>query len=60
MVSEAESAPNRSGKGMRIGEKIEVDYDDDFFPGCEMARDHFAVVVRDLGHDLGAVAEKIQ
>ena len=45
---------------MRIGEKNEVDYDDDFFAGCEMARDHFAVVVRDLGHDLGAVAEKFQ
>ena len=45
---------------MRISEKIEVGYDDDFFVGCEMASERFAVVVRGLGRDDGAVAEKIQ
>jgi formylmethanofuran dehydrogenase subunit C len=59
-VPEAESALKSSGKGMRIGEKIEVGYDDDFFAGCEMASELFAVVVRDLGHDHGAVAEMIR
>ena len=44
---------------MRISEKIEVASIDDFFVGCEMSSKLFAVVVRDLGHDHGAVAEKI-
>ena len=51
---------NSSGKGMRIGTKIEVDYDDDSFVGFERSSKLFAVVVRDLGHDHRAVAEKIQ
>ena len=59
-VSQAESAPNRSGKGMRIGAKIEVDYDDDSFVGFERSSKLFAVVVGGLGHDHRAVAEKIQ
>ena len=44
---------------MRIGEKIEVDSIDDFFAGCEMSSEHFAVIVGDFGHNYGAVAEKI-
>jgi hypothetical protein len=45
---------------MRISEKIEVDYDDDSFVGFERSSKLFAVVVRGLGHDHKAVAEKIQ
>ena len=45
---------------MRISEKIELDYDDVFFVGCEMAGKLFVVVVGGLGRDDGAVAEKIQ
>ena len=44
---------------MRISAKIELGYDGDFFVGCEMSSKLFAVAVRDLGHDHGAVAEKI-
>jgi hypothetical protein len=51
---------NCSSKGMRIGAKIELGYDGDFFVGFEMAGKLFAVVVRDLGHDHKAVAEKIR
>ena len=56
MVSESESAPNCSGKGMRICEKIEVDYDDNIFVGCERTSEHFAVVAEDPGHDDEGVA----
>ena len=42
---------NSSGKGMRIGAKIEMDYDGDFFVGFEVAGKLFAVVVGGLGHD---------
>ena len=59
-VSQAESAPNRSGKGMRISEKIEVASIDGFFAVFVMAGKLSAVVVRDLGHDHEAVAEKIR
>ncbi len=45
---------------MRIGAKIEVDYDDDFFVVVVMAGKLSAVVVRGLGHDHKAVAEKIR
>ena len=58
-VTEAESAPNRSGKGMRIGAKIEVASIDGFFAVFVMAGKLPAVVVRGLGHDHKAVAEKI-
>ena len=44
---------------MRISEKIEVALIDDFFAGCEMARDHFAVIVGDPGHDDEEVAFRI-
>ena len=44
---------------MRISEKIEVDSIDDIFVGCGKVRDHFAVVVRGLGHDDGGVASRI-
>ena len=37
---------------MRISEKIEVDYEDDFFAGCEMVSELFAVIVGGLGHDV--------
>ena len=50
---------NSSGKGMRIGAIIEVDYDGDFFVGNEMAGKLFAVVVGGLGHDDGDVASWI-
>ena len=50
---------NGPGKGMRIGEKIELGFDDDFFAGCEMVSELFAVTVGDLGHDDGAVASRI-
>ena len=44
---------------MRISEKIEVGHDDDFFAGCEMANELFAVIVGGLGHDDGGVAPRI-
>ena len=44
---------------MRISEKIEVASIDDFFAGCEMSSELFAVICGDLGHDYEAVAEKI-
>ena len=44
---------------MRIGAKIELGYDDDFFVGCEMASELFAVIVGGLGHDDGGVAPRI-
>ena len=59
MVSEADSAPNCAGKGMRISEKIEVGYEDDFFAGCEMVNELFAVIVGDFGQDNGGVASRI-
>ena len=59
-VSQTESAPNCSGKGMRISEKIEVDTIDDFFVGCEISSKLFAVIVGDFGHDYEAVAENIR
>ena len=58
-VSEAESAPNRSGKGIRISGIFELASIDDFFVGCEMVSELSAVIVGDFGHDYGAVAEKI-
>ena len=36
---------------MRIGEKIEVASINDFFVGCEMVSERFAVIVGGLGHD---------
>ena len=60
LVSQAESAPNSPGKGMRISEKIEVASINDFFAGFEMVRNHFAVTVGGLGHGSRAVAEKIR
>ena len=59
-VSQAESAPNCSGKGMRISEKIEVASIGDFFVGCEVVSELFAVIVGGRGHDSRAVAEKIR
>jgi hypothetical protein len=50
---------NSSGKGMRIGAKIELGYNDDFFKGCEMASELLAVIVVGLGHDDEAVAPRI-
>jgi len=50
---------NSSGKGMRISEKIEVASIDDFFVGCEMVSELFAVIVGGLGHDDEAVASRI-
>ena len=45
---------------MRISEKIEVASIDDFFAGCEMVNELFAVIVGGLGRDDGAVAEQIR
>ena len=45
---------------MRISEKIEVASIGDFFVGCEMVSELFAVTVGDFGHDHEAVAEKIR
>ena len=42
---------NSSGKGMRIGAKIEVDYDDDSFVGFERSSELFAGIVGGLGQD---------
>ena len=44
---------------MRISEKIEVGHDDDFFAGCEMESELFAVIVGGRGHDDGGVAFRI-
>ena len=44
---------------MRIGAKIELGYDDDFFVGFERSGKLFAVVVGGLGHDDGGVASRI-
>ena len=44
---------------MRIGAKIELGYNDDFFKGCEMASELLAVIVVGLGHDDGDVAPRI-
>ena len=50
---------NSPGKGMRIGAKIELGFDDDFFAGCEMESELFAVIVGGRGHDDGGVAFRI-
>ena len=44
---------------MRIGAKIELGYDDDFFVGFETESELFAVTVEGLGHDDGGVAPRI-
>ena len=51
---------NGSGRGMRIGAKIELGYDGDFFVGFERSSELLAVIVVGLGHDHEAVAEKIR
>ena len=58
-VSQAESAPNCAGKGMLDRRKNLKWLFDDFFAGCEMARDHFAVTVGGLRHDDEDVASRI-
>lgn len=44
---------------MRISEKIEVGYEDDFFAGCEMVNELSAVIVGDFGQDNGGVASRV-
>ena len=44
---------------MRIGAKIELGYDDDFFVGFEIESELFAVIVWGLGHDDKDVAFRI-
>ena len=44
---------------MRISEKIELGYDDDFFAGCELANELSAVILRGLVHDDGGAAFRI-